>query len=142
MDFQGKVIQFLGETSGISKAGNAWKKKEWVFETISQYPRKVKVHIFGDRADTINLELGKNYTVHFDIESREFNGRWYTDISVFRAEEVGDQASSAQFQQPGSTGYQQPQMPYGNTNFGNTGAFGDSQSFQGAPDDSDEDLPF
>lgn len=86
MEITGKVIIDLGETSGVSKAGNAWKKHEYVLETIGdQFPRKVKFHIFGQRADEFMLATGQNYTVSFDIESREFNGRWYTDISVYRA---------------------------------------------------------
>lgn len=71
--------------SGISKAGNNWKKREWVLETFGNYPRKVKFHVFGDRSDTIGIEVGNTYRLSFDLESREFNGRWYTDVSVFAA---------------------------------------------------------
>lgn len=146
MDLEGKVIQFLGETSGTSKAGNPWKKKEWLLETFGNYPRKVKVQCFGDRADSINLQPGRDYVLGIDIESREFNGRWFTDVSVFRAQERGDN-----FQSGGNMGgmnaggyggnfppqAQQPQMPYGNQ----PGYPGGGQSF--TPDnDSDEDLPF
>lgn len=143
MDFQGKVIQFIGETTGVSKAGKPWKKKEWVVEIPGAYPRKVKVQCFGDRADAMNLELGKDYNLYVDLESREFNGRWYTDVSVYRADEVpGGIAQPFPGQQPG--GYQQPQSyqqpgmnqpPYPQGGFSET-------SFTATVEESDEDLPF
>ena len=147
MDFEGKVIQYLGETTGTSKAGNPWKKKEWVVETFGQYPRKVKVQCFGDRSDTLNLEPGRDYVLSVDLESREFNGRWYTDVSVFRAQEYQGQQNFGAPQQPSyQGGYQnpQPQQGYSNAPYQNQGATfgGNPQPFAANEGDSDEDLPF
>ena len=85
MDIKGRIIQKLDLQSGTSKAGNAWKKQEYVLETLDSYPRKVKFDFFGDRADQYPLEVGDVITLSYDIESREFNGRWYTDIRGFKA---------------------------------------------------------
>ena len=85
MDIKGKIIQKLELQSGTSKAGNAWKKQEYVLETMDSFPRKVKFDFFGDRADQYPLEVGDVITLSYDIESREFNGRWYTDIRGFKA---------------------------------------------------------
>ena len=85
MDIKGKIIQKLDLQSGTSKAGNAWKKQEYVLETMDSFPRKVKFDFFGDRADQYPLEVGDVITLSYDIESREFNGRWYTDIRGFKA---------------------------------------------------------
>lgn len=141
MDFQGKVIQFIGEKSGTSKAGNPWKKKEWVVETIGQYPRKVKLQCFGDRADLMNLEPGRDYTLYVDLESREFNGNWYTDVSVYRAEEITGQPQ--QFSGQVQSGYQsqsgsQAPSSFGGAPFSSTGGFGTEMQ----SDNSEEDLPF
>lgn len=118
MELEGKIILELPEQSGVSRAGNQWKKKEWVLETInSNFPRKVKFHCFGERADNLKFEIGKSYIVSFDLESREFNGRWYTDVSVYNMREIGNQpiadnsqiggypgiAASAGFQQAPAT---------------------------------------
>lgn len=87
MEIKGTIIHALPEVSGVSKAGNAWKKKEYVLEnTEGQFPRKVAFTCFGDNADKINLQVGQVATIYFDIESREFNGRWYTDIRCWRAD--------------------------------------------------------
>lgn len=87
MEIKGKIIQALPEVSGVSKSGNPWKKKEYILETIDgAFPRKVHFTCFGDNADKIALAVGQVATVSFDIESREFNGRWYTDIRAWKAE--------------------------------------------------------
>jgi hypothetical protein len=86
MEISGKIIIALPEVSGTSKAGNAWKKREYVLETQETYPRKVFFNFFGDRVDQYPLNVGDEVTVSFDIESREFNGRWYTDIRAWKAE--------------------------------------------------------
>ena len=83
MEIEGKIIMDIPLEQGTSKAGNPWKKKCWVLETFGQYPRQVKFDVFGDRAETLNFEVGKSYAVSFDLESREWNGRWYTDVRAF-----------------------------------------------------------
>ena len=86
MDIKGKVIRKLDPQGGTSKAGREWKKQEYVLETIdTAYPRQVKFDFFGERADQYPLEVGDVITLSYDIESREFNGRWYTDIRGFKA---------------------------------------------------------
>ncbi|MCH5235749.1 MAG: DUF3127 domain-containing protein [Muribaculaceae bacterium] len=146
MELEGKVISFLGETSGTSKAGNPWKKKEWVVETFGQYPRKVKVQCFGDRADSINLEPGRDYTLSIDLESREFNGRWYTDVSVYRVAEYIGQQGGFGGQQPAAynPGYPQNQQPAANTGmpYGNNQAFGGQPEPFAPSEGGEEDLPF
>ena len=88
MEIEGKIIMDLPEEGGTSKAGNVWRKKSYVLETMGQYPRKAKFDIFGDRIDNFHFEIGKTYKVQVDVESREFNGRWYTDLRCFSAQET------------------------------------------------------
>lgn len=95
MELEGKMILDLGFTSGTSKAGNAWKKREIVVETFGSYPRKVKITLFGQRADEINPQLGLSYSFSVDAESREFNGRWYTDITAYAARELAAPGTSS-----------------------------------------------
>lgn len=99
MEITGKIIQAFDKVEGVSKAGNAWKKKEYVLETHDQYPRKVFFNFFGDRVDQYPLSVGDEVTVSFDIESREFNGRWYTDIRAWKAERAGQGNPAPQMEQ-------------------------------------------
>ncbi|MBD5190404.1 MAG: DUF3127 domain-containing protein [Bacteroidales bacterium] len=100
MELEGKIIQELPLQEGVSKAGRPWKKREWVLETFGNYPRTVKFHVFGDRADTMNIEVGKTYSLSIDIESREYAGRWYTDVSAFAAREIAPAAPQTTFGAP------------------------------------------
>lgn len=84
MELIGKIVQVLPLQEGVSKAGNPWKKQEYILETLgTQYPRKVCFNLFGDNVDKFPMQVGQDVTVSIDIESREFNGRWYTDIRAW-----------------------------------------------------------
>ena len=86
MEIIGKIILALPEVSGTSKTGNVWKKREYVLETQETYPRKVHFDFFGERADQYTLNVGDLIKLSFDIESREYNGRWYTSIRGWKSE--------------------------------------------------------
>lgn len=94
MEIKGKIINVLPEVSGVSKAGNAWKKREYVLETMDNYPKKVHFDFFGDKADQFPLNAGDVVTLSFDIESREYNGRWYTGIHGWKAEKDNGTATT------------------------------------------------
>ena len=86
MEVTGKIILALPEMSGTSRAGNAWKKREYVLETQETYPRKIHFDFFGERADQFPLNVGDVIKLSFDIESREYNGRWFTSIRGWKSE--------------------------------------------------------
>lgn len=105
MEITGKIIQKMDPQSGTSKAGNAWKKQEYVLETTdSAYPRKVKFDFFGERADQYVFEVGDIITLSYDIESREFNGRWYTDIRGYKAVKADPSAAAPAAPYPAEAG--------------------------------------
>lgn len=86
MDFSGKVIQKLAELGGNSKSGNAWRKQEYIIETSGQYPKKVCVAFWGDKIDQFPLTIGEQVSLGIDVESREYNGRWYTEVKAFKVD--------------------------------------------------------
>lgn len=95
MEITGKIILALPEMTGVSKSGNNWKKREYVLETMETYPRKVHFDFFGERADQYPLNVGEVVKLSFDIESREYNGRWFTSIRGWKAEKEGAAAAAA-----------------------------------------------
>ncbi|MCH5239001.1 MAG: DUF3127 domain-containing protein [Muribaculaceae bacterium] len=137
MDFQAKCIQYLGEVTGTSRAGNPWRKKEWVVETFGQYPKKVKIQCFGEKSALMNIEPGRNYNFAVDLESHEYNGRWYTEVSVYRVEEMTNDPSMG-----GGFNHQQPQAPVGQPYGNNQAPYPGNETFVSESDSSDEDLPF
>lgn len=98
MNISGKVVQVLPIQTGTSKAGNPWQKQEFVLEQGGQYPRKVCISLFGDNVAKIP-QVGQDVMVSVDIDSREFNGRWYTEIKAWNIVQTGAQPAAPAPQQ-------------------------------------------
>ena len=87
---KGKLIKILNSESGISRNGNQWKKQEFVIETPDQFPKKVCFTLFNDKVNLLSsIQEGEDLEVSFDIESREFNNKWYHNINAWKIERVG-----------------------------------------------------
>lgn len=85
MEIQGKTIAVLPIESGTSAKGNTWQKRNFVIETPGQYPKKVCFQLFGDKVNDCP-NVGEEVKVSFDPESREYNGRWYTQLNAWKVE--------------------------------------------------------
>lgn len=93
MQLTAKLIQLLPLQTGTGKNGE-WKKQDIIVETDAQYPKKVCISIWGDKINTSLLQIGKSLTISFDVESREYNGRWYTDVKAWKIEAAGAPGTS------------------------------------------------
>lgn len=89
MEISGKIIQVLPLQTGVAKnSGNPWQSQSYVLETQEQFPKRVCFEVFGEQRIKDNpCQLDDIVTVSFDIESREFNGRWYTSIRAWRIQQ-------------------------------------------------------
>lgn len=81
----GTVVDVLEEKSGESSNG-PWRKQDFILETDGDYPKKICITQWGDRIEEFDVQEGETLTVHVDIESREYKGRWYTDVKAWRVE--------------------------------------------------------
>lgn len=105
MDLQikGKVIDILEEQSGESQNG-PWRKQDFILETEGNYPKKVCITMWGDNIDSFSINEDENITAHIDIQSREYKGRWYTDVKAWKIEKSesasGSSAPSAENMEP------------------------------------------
>lgn len=115
MDISGKILQMLPLQTGQGKNGQ-WKKQEFILETADTYPKKVCIAVWGDKIDMSGVTPGAQVTVSFDVESREYNGRWYTDVKAWKVV-AGSKAGGAAASEP-------------------------APSFQNDPGGADDDLPF
>ena len=114
----GTVKQLLEEQSGESKNG-PWRKQEFILETADKFPKSVCIVVWGDNIDQFGIQVDEQITASIDIASREYNGRWYTDVKAWKVERDTDSAGGP------------PKMP-------------SDEPFLEPPDDVDEDdgLPF
>jgi hypothetical protein len=99
MELSGKIIKILPLQSGTGKNG-AWKKQEFVVETPGQISRKVCFNIWGEKIEQFKLTEGAEVKVSFDIESREYNGKWYTDVKAWKVETVNKGADETIPEEP------------------------------------------
>jgi hypothetical protein len=88
MQLTAKLIQLLPIQTGSGKNGE-WKKQDIIVETDGQYPKKVCISIWGDKINEGQLQIGYLLKIDFDIESREYSGKWYTDIKAWKIEVEG-----------------------------------------------------
>lgn len=96
MDISGKLIQILPAQTGAGKNG-PWKKCDFVIETSDKFPKKVCISAWNEQSTQIEkIAIGSQLKVSFDISSREYNSRWYTDVKAWKIAVEG----SAAAQQP------------------------------------------
>lgn len=88
MEIKGKVIEVLPELTGEGKNGT-WTKRAFIIETDGQYPKKVQIGAFGDKMAIEFIRKGYELNVHFNLESKEFNGKWYTVANAYKLELLG-----------------------------------------------------
>lgn len=144
---RGTVIRILPVQEGVSKSGNAWRKGAFVIETESQYPRTICFNIWNNRIDEYPLTEGDLVEVRFDVESREYMERWYTDVTAYSVSKVDQTAAATPEADPfaGKAPYVESAAP--STGFASQAPEAGAQnqfggSFDPAAGDNADDLPF
>lgn len=85
LKIKGRLIAVLPTVTGVSKAGKDWSKKDFVIETDEgQYSKKIAFTLFGDKTNAVDsVAVGTELEVSFNIDSREFDGKWYSNINAW-----------------------------------------------------------
>ena len=100
MEIQVNITQVLDTQTINKKDGSTTQKAAFIGETLGQYPKKVKFDVMGDKLEQIMspVVVGAQLAVSFDVESREWQGKWYTDLKVWRTQSLqqGQQAATQQ----------------------------------------------
>ena len=131
MEITGKVVRLGSLTEGTSARG-PWRKQELIIETEEQYPRTVCLICWTNQIDEIQkFAPGQTIKAQIEISSREFNGKWYTDVRVWRFDPVGANSAPAPAPQAQQPMHQTPPAAAPATDF-----------YPPASDDSTDDLPF
>lgn len=85
MNITGKIIRVYPVVEGVSKAGNEWRKQEYVLKYLSgQYEKCLIFAVMGEKIEQFNIQDGGVYDVYFDIDAREYNGKWYNSVNVWK----------------------------------------------------------
>jgi hypothetical protein len=85
MEIQGKLIQVLPIEFGTSKSGKDWTQQTIIVETGDQYPKKIAIQCPEKLIDTVKTyQIGHTITCQVNIESREFNGKYFTSVKAWK----------------------------------------------------------
>lgn len=96
MDITGKIIAVLPTRRGTSARGTQWSSQTAVIETHEQYPKRVAFDVLGEKITEFNLQVGEEVTVSFDINAREFNGKWWNSVNAWQVVRQGGQQAPMQ----------------------------------------------
>ncbi|MBQ9201111.1 MAG: DUF3127 domain-containing protein [Bacteroidales bacterium] len=108
MEIKGKIIKKLPLQSGEGRNGN-WQRQEYVLEYGDRYPKQMCFSLRGDKIEQYPLEIDQEVIVSFDVESREYNGRYYTNVNAWRIDKADAQGATA----PAAAPAGQPQTAFG-----------------------------
>ncbi|MFI3280154.1 MAG: DUF3127 domain-containing protein [Rikenellaceae bacterium] len=129
MEFEGTLFKVLPAASGVSARGE-WQRQEVIFDVLDgQYTRKVVVTFFNKEAEVKSMVEGQVYTVSINIESREYNGRWYTNVNGWRVQSKQEAAPA-----PASAPSAMPPMP--------SSPVASEPSYGSSSSEEVDDLPF
>ena len=98
MEVTGTVVKLLKLQEGESARGG-WKKQEFILKTEGDHPKDVCIALWGDKIEQSNIKEGDKITASINIESREFNERWYTDVKAWKINK-GSAVDAYQSKQP------------------------------------------
>lgn len=113
MEITIKVIKILDSLSGVSqKTGNAWEKHSFVGETEGEFSKAVCFSVMGkDRWEKMSIKVGMKYNVSFDVESREWQGKYFTELSAWKAVCLEQGTQQPAQQAPAQSQEQDPNDP-------------------------------
>jgi len=95
MEIIGRIIQKLDLQKGTSAKGE-WKKQEFIIETNDKFPKKVCVSGWAEKVDDLNrFKINDAVKVSVNVESREYNGKWYTDVRFWKIEAAGSESGGS-----------------------------------------------
>ena len=85
MEVQGTLKQILRLESGESKSGKTWQKQTIIIGTADAYPKLIAVEVSEKALSRLqDYSIGQTITCSINIESREYNGRWFTSVKCWK----------------------------------------------------------
>lgn len=138
MEIIGKVIMISEPRSGVSKTtGNPWMTQDYVIETQEQFPKKMMFNVFGEeKIKQFNIQAGEEIKVYFDINAREYQGKYYNDIRAWRIDRPPFDEGGGAIPTPFSAA-PTPAAPQTTTQFPPA-----QQTAVQTADENEDDLPF
>ena len=97
MQFKGQLVAKIRELEGDGQNGH-WRIAQFLLQEVSTYPRKLVVDVSDDhngRIESFEERIGQNVTVNWDIDAREYNGRWFNSVRAYGISDFDEAARTA-----------------------------------------------
>lgn len=88
----GKIVSLLDQRYGQTKSGKDFETREYLIEldSGSQYVHSVKFSMSSFDGPIQNpINVGDVVKVGLRIVARQYNGKWFNDVSLVQWEKVG-----------------------------------------------------
>jgi len=85
MTITGTIKKIKPVESGVSN-GNTWKNQLVIIDQGGEYPKDLAFKINPDKIDINQFAEGESITAHIEVQSREYNDRFYTDVKAFKVQ--------------------------------------------------------
>ena len=96
LELEGTLRHKLASQQGTSARG-AWAKQEFILEDPDgNFTAQACFTAFGQDkvAELDKYQIGDRIKISFNIRSREYNGRWYNDLQIWRIAPAGQPAAA------------------------------------------------
>lgn len=88
MELKGIIVNIMPEKTGQGKNG-VWKSQDIILQTDGKYAKKVAINLYGENIEKYLPAINQRVVVQFDVESREYNGNWFTTVKAWKIEKDG-----------------------------------------------------
>ena len=87
MKISGKITRLMPLQEGQNQQGAQWRKLTIVVmedDPSIMYPNEMALDLFNDKIPATPLSVGQHVEVYFGVRTREYNGKVFNDINVFK----------------------------------------------------------
>ena len=141
LELEGRIVQKMAVQSGQSARG-AWARQDFVVEyQDGNFPTSVCFSAWGqDKVQELDkYQVGDAVKVSFNVKGREYNGRWYNDLRIWRIAPAGAAPAAA----PAASSFHGPSVGSEAPAYAAPApTVEDMPSDFGAPQGAEEDFPF
>lgn len=127
LEIEGKITHKLPVQSGQSARGQ-WSRQDFVLEFMDgSFPTSVCFSAWGqDKVQELDrYQVGDTVRVAFNVRGREYNGRWYNDLRIWRIAPDGASGAARETVSPAPAPTEAPAPDFG----GASADFGDDMPF-------------
>ena len=112
---KGTITHMSEVQSGMSQNGNPWYRQTIVVDVAGYNGsfRKIALQATGDKVGELeSMQLGDKVEVSYQVTAREYNGKWYNNVDLYKIDREEAKAKTTPLINPGSTEPMAEDLPF------------------------------